>query len=139
MSTRPRWRPTRGEAVVGAPHGTRATAVTLPCVHFEETIRFYSVVFAVPQVVRSAERVVLDFGTLELVLIDASGKDGYTRGDGQGVYLELSVPAIPPVHARLEEMGARTFRNSRMQDRLLTVQDPEGNLVNILAAEPRDG
>ena len=139
MSTRPRWRPPQPEPVVGATHGTRATAVTLPCLHFEETIRFYSVVFAVRQVGGSAGRVVLDFGTLELVLIDASGQDGYTRGDGQGVYLELSVPALSPVHARLEEMGARTFRNSRMRDRLLTAQDPEGNLVNILVSEPRDG
>lgn len=75
----------------------------------------------------------LQLGALELVLIDAARREGFARGDGQGLYLEVAVPDLGPVRARLQALGAQVFSSRRTADRLLTMQDPEGNLVNVVA------
>jgi catechol-2,3-dioxygenase len=133
MSTRPRWVRPGGGADAAAAVVARPTALTLPCLHFEQTVGFYAEVFGLRESSRSAGRVALQLGALEVVLVDASRREGYTRGDGQGLYLEVAVASLGPVRARLQARGAQVFSNRRTADRLLTLQDPEGNLVNVVA------
>ena len=133
MSTRARWRPPASGDDPKRQAGARATAITVPCLHIEQTVRFYQEGFGMEPSGRWGGRVSLSLGSLDLVLVDASGRAGYQRGEGQGVYIELSVSSLVPVRARLQALGAKVFSSPRTADRLLTAQDPEGNLVNVLA------
>lgn len=133
MSTRPRWRRPEGGADAVAAGAARPTAITLPCLHFDATCGFYAQVFGLRETTRASGRVALQLAGIELVLIDASRREGFSRGDGQGLYLEIAVPRIGPVRARLQGLGAQVFSNRRTAGRLLTTQDPEGNLVNVVA------
>jgi len=137
MSTRARWRPAASGGDPERHAGSRATAITVPCLHHEQTVRFYEKGFDLEPTGRWEGRVSLSLGSLDLVLVDASGRAGYRRGEGQGVYVELGVASLAPVRARLEALGATVFSSPRTADRLLTVQDPEGNLVNVLARPAR--
>lgn len=133
MSTRARWRPPASGGDRDRQTGPRASAITLPCLHLEQTVRFYEEGFGLETSGRWGGRVALSLGSLDLVLVDASGRAGYQRGAGQGVYVELSVSSLVEVRARLKALGATVFSSPRTADRLLTAQDPEGNLVNVLA------
>lgn len=133
MSTRPRWRRPGSGADAVADGAARPTALTLPCLQFDATCSFYAQVLGLLESSRSAGRVALQLASIELVLVDASRREGFARGDGQGLYMEVAVPELAPVRARLQALGAQVFSNRRTADRLLTTQDPEGNLVNVVA------
>jgi catechol-2,3-dioxygenase len=133
MSTRPRWKRPESSVDAVAAGAARPTALTLPCLHFDTTCNFYAQVLGLQESSRSAGRVALQLASIELVLVDASRREGFARGDGQGLYLEVAVPQLTPVRARLQALGAQVFSNRRTAGRLLTTQDPEGNLVNVVA------
>jgi predicted enzyme related to lactoylglutathione lyase len=59
---------------------------------------------------------------------------GFSRGNSQGLYLELVVPDLAAVRERLHADGARLYqpRREAHQGRLITVEDPEGNLINVV-------
>lgn len=136
MSTRPHWGRTRVTAddiqrLLGGP--TRVRGFTLPCMHFPRTLRFYTDRLGLRLVGQTRGHAVLDAAGIRIVLIDASKVIGFARKDGQGLYLELEVGDLAAVVARLKEDGgavAPTRRSATGQ--LLTVQDPEGNLVNLV-------
>ncbi len=137
MSTRPRWRPARAPGSAGSlADGPRATALTIPCMRFDATRAFYADAVGLPIGPPTGGRVTLDLGELRLVLIDASRMARFERGDGQGLYLEVAVPDLNAARARLVAAGAEVFAPARGNGRLLTAQDPEGNLVNLVAAGP---
>lgn len=138
MSTRPRWRRTESGGDAVGEGAARPTALTMPCLHFDATCAFYAQVLGLRESSRSAGRVALQLASIELVLVDASRREGFARGDGQGLYLEVAVPGLAPVRARLEALGAQVFSNRRTASRLLTTQDPEGNLVNVVALPDDD-
>jgi catechol-2,3-dioxygenase len=108
--------------------------VTLPCTRFAKTAKFYGKTLGLKSSGKGPGRVVLDLETVRLVLVDASRMSGFSRGDGQGLYMEITIVDLPATRARLEAAGVRLFAPRRSRGDVLTVEDPEGNLVNLVAA-----
>jgi predicted enzyme related to lactoylglutathione lyase len=82
------------------------------------------------------QHLLLDGGGTRIVLMDAARVPGFSRSEGQGIYMELSVPDLAELEARLEAKQHRVFRPRADSDgRLLTVQDPEGNLINLVSGD----
>lgn len=133
MSSRPRWRPARAPVDAEATGAPRATALTIPCLRFEATRAFYVDGLGLSAAAPAPGRTTLELGGLRLVLIDASRMARFERGDGQGLYLEIAVPDLPAARARLVAAGVEVFASPRGGGRLLTAQDPEGNLVNLVS------
>lgn len=135
MSSRPRWTGPKGS---GARPGAskRLTSVTLPCTRFAKTAKFYGETLGLKSSGRSLGRIVLDLESVRLVLVDGSRMPGFSRGDGQGLYMEITIVDLPATRARLEAAGVRLFAPRRGRGDILTVEDPEGNLVNLVSAPP---
>ena len=70
------------------------------------------------------------------MLMDAARVPGFSRSEGQGIYMELAVPDLVGLEERLKRNNYRVFRpRSDSDGRLLTVQDPEGNLINLVTED----
>ena len=136
MSTRSHWGRTRvtAEAISRELGGaTRLRGVTLPCIRYPETREFYTDRLGLKLSGQARGHAVLDGGGTRVVLIDAGKVPGFVRKEGQGLYLELQVGDLEAVRARLSKGGTRVFEpRDSPSGRLLTVQDPEGNLINLV-------
>ena len=136
MSTRGHWGRTRVTAddlhrSLGGP--TRLRGVTVPCLRFEEARRFYIDRLGLRLSGQSRSHAVLESGGVRLVLVDARKSGSFQRGVGQGLYLELQVADLDAVLRRLEAGGIRPpATRDTASGRLLTLVDPEGNLVNLV-------
>jgi predicted enzyme related to lactoylglutathione lyase len=110
--------------------------LTLPCLDFETTRHFYVELLGLSVKSQGKQHLLLDGGGPRIVLMDAARVPGFTRSEGQGIYMELAVPDLLELEARLTTHNHRVFRPRADSDgRLITVQDPEGNLINLVAAE----
>lgn len=136
LSTRTHWGRTRVTAddlqrSLGGP--TRLRGVTLPCVDYAATRRFYTEGLGIRLTGQTRGHAVLDLGGTRLVLLDGGRVAGFQRKEGQGLYLELQVGDLDAVRSHLRSVGARVFElRTTPSGRLMTVQDPEGNLVNLV-------
>ena len=73
------------------------------------------------------------FNMIPLPPLDGGRVAGFQRKEGQGLYLELQVGDLDAVRSHLLSVGARVFElRTTPSGRLMTVQDPEGNLVNLV-------
>lgn len=139
MSRRHHWGRTRVSAddIERALSGpTRLRGITVPCTKYLETRRFYVDRLGMRLTGQNRGHAVIEASGIRLVLIDASRVQGFVRKDGQGLYLELQVGNLEAVRARLAEDGKPLYQpRTSPSGYLLTVVDPEGNLVNLV--EPR--
>ena len=136
MSTRPvRHRP-RSKRISGSRGSTALRGLTLPCVDFAATRHFYVELLGLKISSQGKQHLLLDAAGPRIVLMDAGRVPGFSRSDGQGIYMELAVSDIEELEKRLEASKHRVFRPRADSDgRLLTVQDPEGNLINLVEFE----
>ncbi len=136
MSTRPVWhRPRSCHATIAA-GAVSLRGLTLPCLEFEKTRHFYVELLGLTVKSHGKQHLLLDGGGPRIVLMDAARVPGFSRSEGQGIYMELAVPDLIEMEARLSSNNHRVFRPRADSDgRLLTVQDPEGNLINLVTAE----
>ena len=136
MSTRPvrhRPRSKRNSRNQGA---TTLRGLTLPCVDFVATRHFYVELLGLKVSSQGKQHLLLDACGSRIVLMDAGRVPGFSRSDGQGIYMELAVPDIQELEKKLKASKYRVFRPRADSDgQLLTVQDPEGNLINLVEDE----
>ncbi len=143
MSTRHHWGRTRVSTddihreLGGA---TQLRGVTVPCMNYPATRRFYIDRLGLRLKGQNRGHAVLESRGVRLVLVDTRKVPGFHREAGQGIYLELHVADLARIQQRLADGGdlAPPPRRSGA-GLLLTVTDPEGNLVNLveLRARPR--
>ncbi len=134
MSTRAFWGRCRTDEVRPAPR-VRVSGLTIPCGSFAATRRFYQDLLGLVVSGSGRTHCALDAGGLSLLLVDASKVSGFSRGAGQGVFLELAVGDLAGTRAALGAAGARL--GPVRADGSVTVQDPEGNLLSLVAASRR--
>ena len=141
MSTRGFWsrtRPGSASAERADRGATRLKGVTIPCRNFAVAREFYVDLLGLKIVGRGRNHLLLQAGPVKVVLLDAVKVQGYNRGDGQSFYLELAVPDLAGLKRRLEQHRMRVFQPRKEGNtRLLTAQDPEGNLVNLVEIDER--
>ena len=119
------------ERSLGGP--ARVRGLTVPCLRFAESLDFYTAGLGLRMLRQARGHAILDGGGARVVLVDASRMAGYQRQGGQGLYLELEVRDLDALQARLADRGGPTYTPRRSASGvLMTVQDPEGNLVNLL-------
>ena len=136
MSSRPVWHRPRPERTNNSTGSTELRGLTLPCLDFEATRHFYVEVIGLVVKSQGKQHLLLDGGGCRIVLMDAGRVPGFSRSDGQGIYMELSVADLGEMERRLVAHQLRVFRPRADSDgRLLTVQDPEGNLINLVTQE----
>ena len=115
---------------------TELRGLTLPCLEFEATRHFYVDLIGLVVKSQGRQHLLLDGGGCRIVLMDAGRVPGFSRSEGQGIYMELAVPDLAGLEERLKRENHRVFRpRSDSDGRLLTVQDPEGNLINLVTQE----
>ena len=136
MSTRPVWHRPRSSQLALASGSTSLRGLTLPCLEFDTTRHFYVELLGLSIKSQGKQHLLLDGGGPRIVLMDAARVPGFSRSEGQGIYMELAVPDLGELEARLTTHNYRVFRPRAGSDgRLLTVQDPEGNLINLVSSE----
>ena len=112
---------------------TTLSGVTLPCVKLVQTRAFYTELLGLKLVKQTRNHVVLDAAGIRMVLIDAHRVPGFSKPEGQALYLELAVADLATTRRRLARHKTRMFQPRQLPaDRLLTVEDPEGNLINLV-------
>ena len=80
---------------------------------------------------------VLAAGPVRLVLLDAELVPGFTRQPGQGVYLELAIADLDRLAERLSDAGvAMPVPRVSRAGRVVSIADPEGNLVSLIEEAP---
>jgi catechol 2,3-dioxygenase-like lactoylglutathione lyase family enzyme len=137
VSTRGFWNRTqvaRPRAAAAVSEGAELRAVNIPCAKFPESRRFYVELLGLQMAGRGRSHIALAAGASRIILLDTSRVSGFSRGNSQGLYLELVVPDLAAVRERLHADGARLYqpRREAHQGRLITVEDPEGNLINVV-------
>lgn len=133
MSTRPVWHRPRSSQVASVTGTASLRGLTLPCLNFDSTRRFYVELLGLEVKSHGKQHLLLDGGGSRIVLMDAARVPGFSRTEGQGIYMELAVPDLSGLEERLKRDNHRVFRPRADSDgRLLTVQDPEGNLINLV-------
>ena len=137
VSSRAFWNRTQTARLPAArvgPSAVELRAVNVPCARFPEARRFYADLLGLAVAGRGRTHLALMAGSTRIILLDTSRVAGFTRGSSQGLYLELAVPDLAAVRDRLEGAGARVYqpRRDAHQGKLLTVEDPEGNLLNLV-------
>ena len=141
MSTRHHWARTRvttddiQRQLGGA---TQLRGVTVPCMRFPATRRFYIDRLGMRLTGQNRGHAVLESGGVRLVLVDTRKLPGFHREAGQGIYLELRVADLARIQERLAAGGEHTQPPRRTgAGMLVTVTDPEGNLVNLVELRAR--
>lgn len=140
MSTRPfrgRTRVTADEVQRRLGGATRARGITVPCLRLGASLRFYTDILGLRLVGQAGGHAIVDAGPVRLVLLDAELVPGFTRQPGQGVYLELAIADLDRLAERLSDAGVAVPvpRVSRT-GRVVSVEDPEGNLVSLIEEAP---
>lgn len=134
MSTRAFWGRCRSDETAPASRA-RLSGLTMPCGNFTATRRFYQELLGLTVNGSGRTHCTLDAGGLAILLVDASKVSGFSRGAGQGIFLELAVGDLAGTRAALAAAGARL--GPPRADGSVTVQDPEGNLLTLVAANRR--
>ena len=119
------------ERALGGP--ARLRAVTVPCLHFQDSLHFYTGCLGLRLTRQARGHAVLDAGSVRVVLVDASKMSDFQPQPGQGLYVEIEVGDLDAVQVRLARFGGPSYAPRRSAAGvLMTVQDPEGNLVNLV-------
>jgi len=117
---------------------TQLRGVTVPCLHYPATRRFYIDRLGLRLMGQNRGYAVLESRGVRLVLVDTRKVPGFHREAGQGIYLELRVANLARIQQRLAAGGEPTPPPRRTgSGLLLTVTDPEGNLVNLVELRAR--
>ncbi len=137
MSTRPFWARTRAPSVERSSSAS-LRGVTLPCFELERAEIFYTQLLGMERLRRTANHSLLQAGGVRVILLDATRLPGFTRPRGQAMFLEVAVPDLEATRRRLTLCDVRIFQQRRRgPGALLTIEDPEGNMVNLVQRQER--
>ncbi len=104
----------------------------IPTHRYATVKRFYAELIGLPVASEGRSHVFFQVAGCKIAVLDCTGGDANVRPSGHGIYLDLAVSDLFSLRRRLLRAGIRLVDDRRDEHGVaISVQDPEGNLLNL--------
>ena len=110
----------------------RMLEAAIPTTHYTRVRQFYADLIGLPVASEGRSHTFFQVGGCQIAVLDCSGGDATVRPSGHGIYLDLAVADLFSLRRRLLRAGVKLIDDRRDEHGVaISLQDPEGNLLNL--------